>query len=51
MNIVYNIVHDILGGSIEIASNPDAGTLITVRLPVCAPQSVTGELHPRPLAA
>lgn len=37
MNIVYNIVHDILGGSIEIASSPDAGTLITVRLPVCAP--------------
>ena len=40
MNIVYNIVHEVLGGSIEIASSPDAGTLITVRLPICAPQSV-----------
>jgi PAS domain S-box-containing protein len=37
MNIVYNIVHDVLGGSIEIASSPDAGTLITVLIPVCAP--------------
>ncbi len=51
MNIVYNIVHDILGGSIEITSSPDAGTLITVRVPVCAPQSATGESHPHPLAA
>nr|WP_295776927.1 ATP-binding protein [Rhodoferax sp.] len=37
MNIVYNIVHEVLGGSIEIASSPDAGTLITVRIPVRAP--------------
>lgn len=37
MNIVYNIVYDVLGGSISIASSPDAGTLITVRLPRCAP--------------
>lgn len=47
MNIVYNIVHDILGGSIDIASSPDAGTLITVRLPVRAPQSATVESRPR----
>lgn len=51
MNIVYNIVHDVLGGSIEIASSPDAGTLITVQLPVCAPQSATGESRPLPLVA
>lgn len=45
MNIVYNIVHDVLGGTIEIASSPDAGTLITVQIPVCAPVStpLTGE--------
>ena len=49
MNIVYNIVHDVLGGSIEIASSPDAGTLITVRLPVCAPQPVIDESRPHPL--
>ena len=45
MSIVYNIVHDVLGGSIEIASSPDAGTLITVQIPVCAPtpKASTGE--------
>nr|WP_315490740.1 ATP-binding protein [uncultured Rhodoferax sp.] len=47
MNIVYNIVHDVLGGSIHIASSPDAGTLITVRIPVRAPLSATGESHLR----
>lgn len=47
MNIVYNIVHDVLGGSIQIASSPDAGTLITVHIPVCAPLSATGESHLR----
>jgi signal transduction histidine kinase len=39
MNIVYNIVHDILGGSISIASSPGGGTRITVQLPRCAPQT------------
>jgi len=45
MSIAYNIVHDVLGGSIEIASSPDAGTLITVHIPVCAPtpKPATGE--------
>ena len=47
MNIVYNIVHDVLGGSIQIASSPDAGTLITVTIPVRAPLSATGESHLR----
>jgi signal transduction histidine kinase len=50
MNIVYNIVHDVLGGSIQIASSPDAGTLITVLIPVCAPLSATGESHLRQTA-
>ena len=39
MNIVYNIVRDVLGGSIEIASSPGTGTHITITLPLCAPQS------------
>lgn len=47
MNIVYNIVHDVLGGSIQIASSPDAGTLITVTIPVRAPLTATGESHLR----
>lgn len=39
MNIVYNIVHDVLGGSIAIESSPGNGTRITVQLPRCAPQA------------
>jgi PAS domain S-box-containing protein len=39
MNIVYNIVRDVLGGEIDIASSPGSGTHITVTLPLCAPQS------------
>jgi PAS domain S-box-containing protein len=41
MNIVYNIVHEVMGGSIEIASVPGAGTRITVVLPLVAPQTAT----------
>jgi PAS domain S-box-containing protein len=39
MNIVYNIVRDIMGGRIDIASAIGAGTHITVVLPKVAPQS------------
>jgi PAS domain S-box-containing protein len=38
MNIVYNIVTNILGGHIDIASDPGQGTRITVRLPKMAPK-------------
>lgn len=38
MNIVYNIVHEVMGGSIDIASEPGAGTHITVTLPRSAPR-------------
>lgn len=39
MNIVYNIVREIMGGRIEVASSLGAGTHITVVLPKVAPQS------------
>jgi PAS domain S-box-containing protein len=51
MNIAYNIVHDVLGGSIEVQSAAGQGTRIMVVLPCVAPQSMaaTGEsdLHPQ----
>lgn len=50
MNIVYNIVHDVLGGGIDVQSALGQGTHIVVTLPQVAPQSTapTGEsgLHP-----
>lgn len=39
MNIAYNIVKDILGGTIEISATPDTGVQITVVIPKIAPQS------------
>jgi signal transduction histidine kinase len=41
MNIVYNIVREIMGGRIDIASGIGTGTHITVVLPKVAPQSTT----------
>ena len=35
--IVYNLVRDGLGGSVEIASQPGAGTTVTLRLPKVSP--------------
>ena len=37
MNIVYNIVTGMLGGSIAIESSPGHGTTVTIRLPCVAP--------------
>ncbi len=50
MNIVYNIVHEVLGGNIDVASSLGAGTHITVTLPRCAPQSAaeSAELQRHP---
>ncbi|HAT31085.1 MAG TPA: hypothetical protein DCW29_09615 [Janthinobacterium sp.] len=38
MNIVYNIVTDMLKGSIQIESEPGRGTSITLTLPTTAPE-------------
>jgi PAS domain S-box-containing protein len=37
MNIVYNIVTNMLGGSIDVMSSPEHGTSITIRVPRTAP--------------
>ena len=41
MNIVYNIVTGMLGGSIEIESSTDHGTSVTIKLPRTAPNRAT----------
>ncbi|OYU42610.1 MAG: hypothetical protein CFE44_23030, partial [Burkholderiales bacterium PBB4] len=55
MNIVYNIVREVLGGSIQVQSAPGAGTQIFVELPLSAPyakvsadgHTLTAESHQR----
>jgi hypothetical protein len=42
MHIVYNIVTGILGGAIAVASTPGEGTIVTVTLPLVAPQAAAG---------
>lgn len=50
MNIVYNIVREVLGGTITLASTRGQGTCITVRLPCVAPEPASPAsealLHP-----
>jgi PAS domain S-box-containing protein len=41
MNIVYNIVTGMLGGSIEIESTAEHGTSVTIRMPRTAPDRET----------
>lgn len=36
MHIVHNLVTDLLGGSIDVASEPEVGTQVSIRLPVRA---------------
>jgi signal transduction histidine kinase len=38
LNVAYNIVTSVLGGQIQAHSEPDHGTVFTIRLPMTAPQ-------------
>jgi signal transduction histidine kinase len=44
MNIVYNVVTGMLGGSIGIASTPGTGTSVTIMMPKTAPDQASAEL-------
>lgn len=41
LHIVHNIVTEVLGGHVNVSSQPGAGTVFTLRLPLRAPVSVT----------
>ena len=47
LNVVYNIVHGLLGGKIEVESALGIGTLFTITLPLQAPLGM--DLHKSPL--
>jgi len=41
LHIVHNIVTEVLGGRIDVSSQPGAGTTFTLRVPLRAPQSAS----------
>jgi len=43
MHIVHNIVTQLLGGSIDVISEPDQGALMRLRLPLSAPERTENE--------
>ncbi len=43
MHLVYSIVHGALGGTVSVSSELDKGTVVTVMLPIIAPENVDRE--------
>ncbi len=48
LNIVHNLVTGVLGGKLEVASQPGWGVRFAIRLPLCAPRADSAEPAPAP---
>lgn len=46
LNIVHNLVTGVLGGKLEVASQPGWGVRFAIRLPLCAPRADSAEPPP-----